>query len=188
MKDKNLKSTISAARQKMAIGEKMGRLSFIEGTAYIEDFLDVLQNHYDNDNPFDVIVIDPLINIMSKYSGGSKTERVSEAYIRMKDFVANKLKVPALAVIPCQLKQSYVDFLRAHPEETIDVTAGGESSETIRTPDYSIGLFSTKEERNSNIMKFYDVASRHNGSFDDFTARCYLGSCFFLSEADDIKR
>ena len=188
MRDKNMSSIVAAAKQKLAIGEKMGRLSFIEGTAYIEDFTEVLMNHYREVNPFDVVVIDPLINIMSKSSGGSKSERISEAYIRMKDFVANKLKVPALAVIPCQLKQSVVDFLRSHPEETIDVTAGGESSETIRTPDYSLGLFSTKEERSSNIMKFYDVASRHNASFDDFTARCYLGSCFFLSEQDDISR
>jgi hypothetical protein len=105
-----------------------------------------------------------------------------------KDFLANKLKRPALGLMPAQLKQEVVDYMRSHPEETIDVTAGGESSETSRTPDEVIGLFSSKEERDSNMMRIYSVASRHNGSFQDFTARCYLGCCFFLSEDEDISQ
>ena len=48
------------------------------------------------------------------------------------------------------------------------------------------GLFSTKEERDNNMMKIYSIASRHNGSFPDFVARCYLECCFFTSQDDDI--
>lgn len=181
-----MRKEIAAAKVAMATSEKVGRLSFIEGTAYVEDMFDILQNHYDTVNPFDVLVIDSLVNVMSN-KGMSKSERISEAYMKTKDFLANKLRVPALGVMPAQLKQDVVDFLRRNPDETIDVTGGGESAETIRTPDESIGLFSSKEERANNMMKIYSVASRHNASFDDFQARCYLECCFFTSEDDEIK-
>lgn len=180
-----IRKEIAAAKTVMATSPKYGRLSFIEGTAYVEDMFDVLQSHYDNENPFDVLVIDQLVNVMSR-TGKGKVERVSEAYMMTKDFLANKLKVPALGIMPAQLKQDVVDFLRRNPDETIDVTAGGESAETIRTPDETIGLFSTKEERDNNIMKIYSVASRHNGSFQDFQAKCYLECCFFTSQDEAI--
>lgn len=182
---KTIREAVAAAKQTMAISENYGRLSFIEGTAYVEDMFDVLKGHYESENPFDVLVIDQLVNVMSK-TGKGKVERISEAYMMTKDFLANKLKRPALGLMPAQLKQEAVDNLRAHPDADLDVTSGGESSETIRTPDETIGLFSSKEERDSNMMKVYSVASRHNGSFQNFTARCYLGCCFFLSEEDDI--
>lgn len=179
--DGKLRKQVTAAKTALATANDIGRLSFIEGVAYVEDFIDVLQSHYDTENPFDVIVIDSLVNIQSR-TGRGKVERISEAYMVMKSFIANKLKRPALALIPAQLKQDAVDFLRRNPEETLDVTAGGESAETIRTPDEVIGLFSSKEERASNIMKIYSVASRHSGNFDDLAVRCALESCHFYSD------
>ena len=172
---------VTAAKTALATATDMGRLSFIEGVAYVEDFIDVMQSHYDTENPFDVIVIDSLVNIQSR-TGRGKVERISEAYMTMKSFIANKLKRPALAIIPAQLKQEAVDFLRKNPGETIDVTAGGESAETIRTPDEVIGLFSDKNERAANILKIYSVASRHSGNFDDFSVRCDMQACHFFSD------
>lgn len=181
VQQKSINEAVNASKLRIATSESYGRLSFIEGTAYVEDFLDVLEAHYENENPFDVLVIDSLVNIMSK-KGKGKVERISEAYMETKNFLANRLKRPALGIMPAQLKQDVVDFLRRNPDETIDVTAGGESAETVRTPDETIGLFSSKEERDNNIMKFYSVASRHNGSFQDFQARCYLECCYFVSQ------
>jgi archaellum biogenesis ATPase FlaH len=181
-----MRKNIAAAKKVMATSEKYGRLSFIEGTAYVEDMFDVLEAHYENENQYDVLVIDQLVNVMSK-KGKGKVERISEAYMETKNFIANRLKVPVLGIMPAQLKQDVVDFLRRNPDETIDVTSGGESAETVRTPDEVIGLFSSKEERDNNIMKIYSVASRHNGSFQDFQARCYLECCYFMSEDDEVK-
>lgn len=175
-----VRNVVAAAKLNLSTDPKMGRLSFIKGTAYVEDFIDVLQEHYDNENPFDVIVIDSLVNILSK-GHKNKVERISEAYMQLKNFIANKLVVPALAILPAQLKQDTVDFLRKNPNETIDVTAGGESAETIRSPDEVIGLFSTKEERAGNIMKIYSVASRHSQNFDDIAVGSELGCCHFYS-------
>jgi len=181
-----MRKEIAAAKIAMATSPKYGRLSFIEGTAYVEDMFDVLESHYDNENPFDVLVIDQLVNVMSR-KGKGKVERISEAYMQTKNFIANVAKVPVLGLMPAQLKQDVVDFLRRNPDEDIDVTAGGESAETVRTPDEVIGLFSSKEERDNNIMKIYSVASRHNGSFNNFQSRCYLECCLFASEDDEVK-
>lgn len=175
-----VKQMVKSAKLKLSSEPKMGRLSFISGTAYIENFIDVLKSHYDTENPFDIIVIDSLVNIMSK-TGRGKVERISDGYMMLKDFIANKMSVPALALLPAQIKQAIVDYLRSHPDETIDITAGAESAETIRSPDEVIGLFSTKDERALNMMKLYHVASRHSATFPDFKCESYLGCAFFAS-------
>lgn len=172
---------VRTAKFKMVNDPYYGRLSFIEGAAYSEDFISVLESHYENDNPYDVVVIDSLVNILSR-TGKAKADRISSAYMELKSFISNTLKRPALAIVPAQLKQDVVDFLRAHPNETIDVTAGGESAETIRSPDEVIGLFSSKEERAAGFMKIYSVASRHSGSFDDFQIRTDLKCCHFYDD------
>lgn len=180
--NKKTQGMVAAAKSLLATGAHRGRLSFIEGVAYGEDFLEILKSHYDNENPFDVVVIDSLVNITSRSSGRSKVETISRAYMELKNFVANQMKRPALAIVPAQLKQDTVDFLRRNPDETIDVTAGGESAETIRTPDEIIGIFGTKDERNSGITKLYHVASRHGQTFDDFLCKADFGCCYFESD------
>lgn len=176
-----LRQYIVASKTRLATDYSRGKLSFIEGSAYVEDFIDILESHYDTVNPFDVIVIDQLVNIQTK-TGKNKVDRISTAYMNLKDYITNKMSRSALALLPAQLKQDVVDYLRRNPEETIDVTAGGESAETIRSADEVIGLFSTKEERATNRMKIYSVASRHSSNFQDFTAKCELGSCYFESD------
>lgn len=181
-KDMKFATMVASAKSVLATGKRRGKLSFIEGVAYEEDFLQTLQEHWDNENQFDVIVIDSLVNIVSRAGGRAKTEIISRAYMSMKNYIANKMKRPALAIIPAQLKQDVVDFLRRNPDETIDVTAGGESAETIRTPDEVIGLFSSKDERNAGELKIYHVASRHSETFQDFLCRAEFGCCYFYSD------
>ena len=177
-----VKEIVIAAKTRLATDYTRGKLSFITGPAYVEDFIDIIRGHYELKNPFDVIVIDQLVNVLSK-EGKPKVDRISNAYMSLKDYITNKMPRKALAIIPAQLKQDVVDYLRRNPEDTIDVTAGGESAETIRSADEVIGLFSNKEERASQRMKIYSVASRHSGNFDDFTAHCELGCCYFESDS-----
>ena len=181
-KDMKLATMVASAKTVLATGKKRGKLSFIEGVAYEEDFLQTLQEHWENENQFDVIVIDSLVNIVSRTHGRSKSEIISRAYMSMKNYIANQMKRPALAIMPAQLKQDVVDFLRRNPDETIDVTAGGESAETIRTPDEVVGLFSSKDERNAGELKLYHVASRHSETFNDFLCRAEFGCCYFYSD------
>lgn len=174
---------VQEAEVELAIGKGRGTLSYINMTAYVENFIEVLKSHYESDNAFDVIIIDPLIGILSMY-GRDKAGRISDAYELLKNFICRGVDKKVIAIIPAQLKQSVIDWLRTHPTETIDVTAGGESAATIRSPDYVWGLFSTKEERNNDMMKIYDVASRHGANFGDFYAACKLGACTFWSEPE----
>lgn len=176
------RQAVATARTLLASPER-GKLTFIEGTAYIEDFLDVLADHYQNVNAYDVLVIDSPINILSR-NGKGKTERISEGYMLLKDFVANRVPGGVLCLVTAQLKQDSIDKLRAKPNETIDVTAGGESAETIRTPDEVIGLFSSKLERLNGQMKIYNVASRHHEPFQDFFVGCDLASGNFYSKPE----
>lgn len=181
---KELTKLVAAAETILATGESIGKLEFMNGNAYSEDFDRVLEAKYD-ESPFDMLVIDSLVNLQSRSNKG-KVERISEGYMKAKVMLQNGFKIPVFGVVPAQLKQSVVDHLRMNPDDTIDITAGGESAETIRTPDFTLGVFSSKAERKANQMKMYCVASRHSDSFDDFTARSYLGSCYFLSEEDAL--
>lgn len=180
------KQQVIGAKVAIATGENRGKLSFIEGTAYIENFIDVIKTHYRSENQFDVLVIDSLVNIQS-LTGRTKVDRISEAFMSTKDLVAHQLPKPALGILTAQLKQSTIDWLRTHPDETMDITAGGESAETIRTPDIIHGLFSNKEERKENKTHIYCVGSRHSEAFDDFISKCELNCAYFeYDESEDI--
>ena len=171
---------ILLAKTKLAVGKGRGRLSFINQTAYAEDFIEVLRAHYEQDNKYDVIVIDSPVHILSR-KGVPKADRISSAYEELKVYISKGMEKEFVAILPAQLKQSVVDQLRKNKDDTIDVTAGGESAATVRSPDYIWGLFSSKEERANDMMKIYDVASRHNVNFGDFYAGCKLGCCHFWS-------
>ena len=181
--DETHRQLVVSAKAKMAIGEKRGKLSFISGMMYVEDMLDVLKDHYENENPYDCIIIDSPVLVLSK-TGRGKVERIGDAYTKLKAFISNGLPIPPCCIVPAQLKQKAVDELRSHPDADIDVTAGGESAETIRTPDLTIGVFSTKEEREAGRQRFYCVASRHGSPFRNFYARADFGCCYYESDEE----
>ena len=166
------RKAVASARSILA-SPGYGKLSFIEGSAYIEDYIDVMINHYDTKNKYDIIVLDSPLLVLSRYGKG-KVERIGECYTTFKDFVAHKIPGGILGLVTAQMKQEVINELRNNPTETIDVTAGGESAETIRTPDEVIGLFSSKTERSNGQMKLYNVASRHHETFEDFYCGCDL--------------
>lgn len=184
-----LERTYKSNRERQAIANsrtviassKYGTLSYIDGSAYVEDWEDVVLDHYKRVNAFDVLVFDSPVLVLSRYGMG-KVERISEVIIKLKRLLANK--IPAVGIMTSQMKQDYIDKLRSKPNETIDVTAGGDSSETIRTPDEVIGLFSSKLERASGQMKIYNVASRHHDAFQDFYIGCDLGIGNFYSKPE----
>lgn len=175
---------VNAAQYAMAeasVGR--GRLSFLTGVAYVEDFEEELTSHYENVNRFDVIIMDSPINMQTRLRKG-KSEFLSQGFMNLKNYVANKMKVPALCIVTAQYKQDVVDLIRRNPNAEIDVTAGGETAESIRTPDDVIGLFSNATERENRMMKVYDIASRSNGHFEPFYMGCSLGCAKFWSDPE----
>lgn len=175
---------INSVKMDIATNPKYGRLTIVEGTQYAENLEETLKAQYKK-TPFDVLIIDSLVNLQSK-NNTPKAERIGDAYQMVKQLIQTGLQQKVFAICTAQIKQVVIDELRRNPDADIPETAGGESAETIRTPDFTLGLFSTKEELKADIMKMYSVASRHSTSFDNFTARGYMDCCYFLSEDDVI--
>lgn len=177
---KENRQAIANARTIIA-SPKYGKLTYITGTAYVEDFESVLLDHYTRENKFDVLIFDSPILMLSRYGAG-KVERISEGIVKLKNLISTKLN--CLCIMTAQIKQEHIDKLRAKPNETIDITAGGESAEVIRTPDEVIGLFSSKLERSNGQMKLSNVASRHHETFSDFYVGCDLAIGNFYSNPE----
>lgn len=177
------KQAVLAAKQELAIAQKRGRLSFISGILYCETVVDVLDNHYSTKNAFDIVVVDSPILALS-LTGKTKVDRISETYVKLKNYVCNKMKRKALCLVTAQLKQNVIDEIRQHPDSEVDVTAGAESAETIRTPDFITCIISTKEERKLGHVKMCDVGTRHSESFDTFYLGAKLGCVHFYSDPE----
>lgn len=184
LEDKEKRRLVSAARLDLANSQRLGRLSFIEGVAWLEDFIENMETHYNNKNPYDLIVLDSPVNMLSK-NNKPKTQTISEGFMRAKNYVSNQMKVPAAMLVTAQIKQTVVDELRKNPEMELDITAGGESAETIRTPDEVIGVYSSKDERKSGLTNIQHVASRHGDSFPSNILKFDYAVCKFLGTEED---
>lgn len=178
--DDKLGRVVTLAKTRLASDITRGKLSFIEGSAYCEDFIDIIDAHYRTSNQFDVIVVDQLVDILSRRNKG-KAERISEAYVLFKDYIEHKAGQKALAIVPAQLKQTAIDSLLRNPDDVVEITAGGESAETIRSADHILALFSTREEKRARQRHIYGVATRHGDDFDDFTCGALM-ECSYFSE------
>lgn len=181
-RDERERQAVLAAKAELALNIKRGKLSFIEKACYVENMRSDLDNHWKNINAFDIIAMDSPILALS-LRGKSKTDAAAEAYTTLKHYVSYELPTKALALVTCQMKQEVIDNIRSNPEAEIDVTAGGVTAETIRTPDFVTCLVSTKQERKMGQVKVCDVASRHTESFDSFYVHAELGCCYFQSDA-----
>lgn len=180
-KDAREEQAVMAAKNELAMNMKRGKLSFIGKACFVERMIDDLEDHWKNKNPFDVIVMDSPILAQSLRSK-SKTDTAAEAYQSLKHYISYELVNKALALVTCQLKQNVIDELRANPTAEIDVTAGGVTAETIRTPDFVTCLTSTKEERKQGQVRMNDVASRHSESFNSFYMGAELACSYFYSD------
>jgi hypothetical protein len=171
---------------KIGSEQSWGRLTFMSDIFYIEDCFERLTTHYKKYNPFDVIVVDSPILATSKKSGENRFDVASKAYKMLKLYVAKVMEKkslnPAVAVVTGQYKQAEIDYLRKHPDEEPDVTAGAETAESIRTPDEIFGIFSNEAERKAGMIKFFHIATRHGAQFDSFYCAANYGCCYFSSD------
>lgn len=156
------------------------RLSFIEKTGYVEDFLEVIDGHYRAFNRFDALVVDSLLNLQTR-TGRKKSEYLSSAYILLKDYVEHKLETPPVCIVTAQFKQEAIKEARNSAEITFDETSGGETAETIRTPDEVLGIFGTPAQKEVNRVTVYHIASRHSAQFKNTELRALFGCAQFSS-------
>jgi hypothetical protein len=161
---------------------KENRLSFIEETGYEEDFIDVIDSHYRAYNKFDAIVIDSLLNLQTR-TGRRKVDYLSSAYILLKDYVEHKLDPPPVCIATAQFKQEAIKEAHNTVDVSFDETSGGETAETMRTPDEVIGIFGTPQQKAFNRTTLHHIASRHSALFPKTLVRVNFGSALFESDA-----
>jgi len=168
---------VTEARLAIAQNEN---LSFIEETGYVEDFLDIIDGHYRAFNRFDCLVVDSLLNLQTK-TGRKKSEYLSSAYILLKDYIEHKLEPAPACIATAQFKQDAIKDARNMADATFDETSGGETAETIRTPDDVVGVFGTPAQRDSGYTTLHRIASRHTDLFKKLDVRAIFGNAYFTS-------
>lgn len=179
--NKDVEKEVNAVKTMLATGGmNIGRLSFMRGSLKESTYLDDINEHYENKNPFDVIVVDSLINGICDVSK-NKSTGLSSIYMGFKDYLTNKMKVPAIGIVPCQLKQEEITKMEGTKGRKLGITSGGETAETIRTPDTTIGIYTTDEEKKAGKLHLYSVCSRHTDDFEDFCVNAIFGSAYFFS-------
>ena len=169
---------VTGARLAIAQDE---HLSFIEETGYVEDFLDVIDGHYRAFNRFDALVVDSLLNLQSK-TGRKKSEYLSSAYVLLKDYVEHKLDPAPACITTAQFKQESIKDARNSVDAVFDETSGGETAETIRTPDDVLGIFGTPLQRDSGFTTIHHIASRHTELFKKVDVRVIFGNAYFTTK------
>lgn len=165
--DERAKQVVNNAKAKIAQNQN---LSFIEDTGYAEDFIDVIKGHYDVYNQFDCLVVDSLVNLQSR-TGLPKTTYLSGAYMRLKNHIAQDYDRAPCCIATAQFKQEAIKDARKQVAINFDETSGGETAETLRTPDEVLGIFSTPAQRDVGMTTIHHIASRHSELFKPLDAR-----------------
>lgn len=180
LKGKTNDEKLAVIEARLALAQN-NKLSFIEETGYVEDFIDVIDGHYRACNNFDVIVVDSLLNLQTK-TGRRKAEYLSSAYIMLKDYIEHKLTPAPACIATAQFKQEAIKDARNSVDATFDETSGGETAETIRTPDNVLGVFGTPSQRDSGYTTIHHIASRHSELFKKVEVRAVFGNAQFYKE------
>ena len=126
------------------------------------------------------VLIDYLQLIGSNVQGRSKSEYIGKAY---QDLLAYAKKRNVAVCSPSQFKQDFMnEMAKSKDGQQHEVrTAGGESSEIIRTPDINIALYATTEDLIRKEMTIMSVPSRLCEPFPDARIYADLCSCVFSS-------
>ena len=155
-----------------------GRLYMIEGELHVDTFISVIDTAVKKYGAKAVLI--DYLQLIDFPKSMKKSEAVGMAYKR---FLAYLKRRNIVGISPAQMTQ---DFMRemagsnnSDGHETR--TAGGESAEVIRTPDYNIALYGSVEDIRAGSMKILSIPSRFTMPFPTFDICCNLGISMFVS-------
>ena len=168
-----------SSKLEFASNQDYGSIDFIDKPFEVETFIEDIQTSVKSNNST-LVVIDYLQLIGS---ATNKTERecVAKAY----QLLLNYCKSANVAVLsPGQYKQEVIDRLiqsSSSGSNTEMRTAGGTSSEVIKTPDILFALWASTEDIANNSEKLISLPSRFSKVFPDTDLVVDLESCHFIS-------
>lgn len=174
---KELESLENVSMLDLKTNPNYGNIEFISRPMNVETFIDEIETAVQKCNA-DIVLIDYLQMMDTVGHGKNKPEYIGRAYQKLLAY-ANHRNVAILS--PAQYTQEFMkEVLNAKEGQQIDArTAGGESSEVIRTPDYNIALYASTEDLTKHRMKILSIPSRKCQAFPAIDIYHDLGICGF---------
>lgn len=175
----SIRSLEEASRLDLFTNPNYGNLYMIDRPFNVETFIEEIETAVQLNNA-KAVLIDYLQLIDWTSSGISKPQAISQAYQKLLAY-AKKRNVAVFS--PAQFTQGFMDEMAKSKDGAQHEvrTAGGESSEIIRTPDINIALYASIEDLIRNEMTILSVPSRLASPFPSFGIYCDLKSCVFSS-------
>lgn len=164
---------------KLDIGtnENYGTIDFIDKPFEVETFLDVIDNSVKRNHSV-AIVIDYL-QLIQSCQGKSPTEAVSDAYVRLLDYIK---RMNLAVLLPAQYTQeSFNKLVETKDTSSMDMRASGaKSSEVVRTPDVILAIWASTQDLANGSMKILSMPSRYAKPFPEINLNVDLGPCIFI--------
>lgn len=174
-----IKALEEASRLDLFTNPNYGVANMIDRPFKAETFIEEIETSVQlNDSK--AVLIDYLQLIGWDSKNKSKPQAIGGSY---QDFLAYCKKRNVAGISPSQFTQEFMNEMAKSKEgQAHEVrTAGGESSEIIRTPDVNIALYASTEDLIRKKMTIMSVPSRLAEPFPDIEIYADLCSCVFSS-------
>lgn len=178
-----IKALENASKLDLFTNPNYGNVYMIDRPFNAETFIDEIETSVQLNNSR-AVLIDYLQLISSTDRGKSKPQYIGKAY---QDLLAYCKKRNVAGISPSQFTQDFMnEMAKSKDGSQHEVrTAGGESSEIIRTPDINIALYATVEDLMRKTMTIMSVPSRLAEPFPDIPIYADLCSSVFSSMSND---
>ena len=162
--------------------EAYGKINMIDRPFKVETWLDEVETSVQINNS-QCVLVDYLQLIDWDNKGISKPQAIGKAY---QAGLAYCKKRNVALISPSQFTQDFMNEMsKSKQGQSHEVrTAGGESAEIVRTPDYNIALYASAEDLIRKEMTLMCVPSRLAEPFPDIPIYADLGTCYFQSRQD----
>ena len=159
--------------------EAYGKLNMIDRPFKVETWLDEVETSVQM-NDSKCVLIDYLQLIGWDSNNMSKPQAIGKAY---QGGLAYCKKRNVALISPSQFTQEFMkEMAKSKQGQQHEVrTAGGESSEIIRTPDYNLALYASAEDLIRHDMTLLSVPSRLAEPFPAIKIYADLSTCYFQS-------
>lgn len=174
-----LKELEMSSKLDLASNPEYGIIDYIDRPFEVETFIEEIDTSVKSNNS-KLIIIDYL-QLIGSSTGKSERERISDAYKKLLDY-CKKNNVSVMS--PGQYKQETINALVNKGSNTSDAemrTAGGGSSEVLRTPDIIFAFWASTQDLLNNSMKILSMPCRFNKVFPEIQVYMDLEVCEFIS-------
>lgn len=167
-----------SSKMDLASNQDYGSIDFIDRPFNVETFLEDIDISIKSNNSR-MLVIDYL-QLIGSSTGLDDRKAVADAYKNLLKYC----KTNNIAVLsPGQYKQEVMDRLVAMKDTSQAEmrTAGGGSSEVVRTPDIIFAFWATTQDIANNSMKILSMPGRFSKPFPQIDVITDFESCQFIS-------